>query len=166
MNHSAALRLVLIVLLLPTLGWKVAADKRPTFSSKDVVVRFFEHHRFDVDVTTQMILTDLPLIYATVGGCRMLVAEAAPDGSNHEAIRELARPMDHLFIVERGKVHREQSTWQIVTQAWWSRYLHKLGMASHELPLIAVAATPSCNAEQLPWAELNNPALLERGHHD
>ena len=164
MRHSAALRLVLIVLLLPTLGWKVAADKRPTFSSKDVMVRFFEHHRFDVDVTTKMILTDLPLIYATAGGCRMLVAEAAPDGSNHEAIRELARTMDHLFIVERGKVHREQSTWQTVTQAS-SRYLHKLGMATHELPLIAVAATTSCNAEQLPWAELNNPALLERGLH-
>jgi hypothetical protein len=161
-NHSAALRLVLIMLLLPTLGWKVAADRKPTFTSKDLIVNFLKHHKFEVNVTKQMILTDLPLIIATTGGCRMLVAEAAPDGWNREAIRELAGTIDKLFIVERGKVRRQQSAWQTVTHAWWSRYFHKLRMDGHEMPLIAVAATASCNAEQLPWAELNNPAVLEK----
>ena len=82
MNYSTGLRLVLIMLLLPTLGWKAAADRKPTFTSKDVMVTFLKHHKFDVDVTKQMILTDLPLMYATAGGCRMLIAEAAPDGWN------------------------------------------------------------------------------------
>ena len=83
-----------------------------------------------------------------------------------EAIRELAKTMDQLFIVERGKIHRRQSAWRTVTHAWWLRYLHKLGIARHEMPLIAVAATSSCNAEQLPWAELNNPALPDSRPHD
>lgn len=154
------------MLLLLTLGWKVAADRKPTFTSKDVMVKFLTHHKFDVDVTKQMILTDLPLIYATAGGCRMLIAEAAPDGWNREAIRELARTMDQLFIVEHGKIYRQQSTWLTVTQHWWSKYLRKLGLGSDQLPMIAVAATASCNAEQLPWAELNNPVLLEKGPHN
>ena len=96
----------------------------------------------------------------------MLVVEAAPDGSNREAIHELAKTMDQFFIVDRGKTYGEQSSWEMVAQSWWSRFLHKLGMTRHKLPLIAIAATASCNAEQLPWSDLDNSSLLEKRLHN
>jgi hypothetical protein len=148
-------------MLLPlTLGWKVAADRKPTYTTKDIVVEFLKRHNFDIVVTDQMILNDLPLIHASAGTCRMFVVEVAPGGWNREAIRDLGKTMDRLFTVNHGKISTEQSTSLTVTKYWWSKYIHKLGIGGDIIPQIAVGATISCNAEQLPWDELNNPVLL------
>lgn len=118
------------------------------------MVEFLTRQKFDVVVTDRMILSDLPLIHATAGTCRMLVAEASPDGWNNLVIRDVAKGMDQLFLVYRNKIYSEQPTWLTITTYWWSRYLRKMGLVGHAMPLFAVAATAACDAKQLPWAEL------------
>lgn len=79
-SYTPIVRWLLIMLLPLTLGWKFAADRKPNYTPKDLIVEFLIRHNFDAVATDQMILTDLPLIYASAGACRMFVAEAAPDG--------------------------------------------------------------------------------------
>jgi len=153
-SYSLGLKWIFIALIPITLGWKVAADFKPARPSREIVEEFLTRQRFDVVVTDRMILSDLPLIRATAGTCRMLVAEASPDGWNDAIIRDVAGAMNQLFLVYHGRIYKPQSRWLTVTEYWLSRYLRRLGLAPQRLPLIAVAATESCNAEQLPWSEL------------
>jgi hypothetical protein len=92
---------------------------------------------------------------------------AGPGQSGEGACRfyycgDLVKTMDHVFIVYRGMIYTQQPTWLTVTHHWWSKYLRKLGLAGHEMPVIAVAATASCNAERLPWAEFRASNVPQR----
>ena len=92
-------------------------------------------------------------MHASAGACRLVIAEESADGWNSEIIRDVAKSMDRLFIVYRGSIYFQRPGWLTLTHYWWSKYLHKLGLAAHEMPVIAVAQTASCSAERLPWAE-------------
>jgi hypothetical protein len=83
----------------------------------------------------------------------MDIAEASPDGWNRDIIRDLAKT-NQPFFVFRGEVYTEQPTWLTVTHSLFSKHLHTLGIAGQQTPVLAVAATPACSADQLPWAEL------------
>jgi hypothetical protein len=117
------------------------------------MVAFLTHHQFEVRVTTQMNWNSFPLMHASAGACRLVIAEESADGWNADIIRDLAKTMDRQFMVYRGTIHFRPPGWLTLTHYWWSRYLHKLGLAAPEMPVIAVAETASCNAEQLPWTE-------------
>jgi hypothetical protein len=158
---SRALRWSLVLLIPLTLGWKVVAAQRAPYQLKDRMIVFLTRHHLQVEVTDRMIVSDMPLINATAGTCRMQIVEASPDGSNRDVIRDLAKASDELFVVFRGEIYREQPTWLTVSHALWSRYLRQLGFSSSAMPIIAVAATTSCNARRLPWAELTDFHSLE-----
>jgi hypothetical protein len=161
-RRLSALRWLIILLVPLTLGWKLAAAQRTPYPSKDRLIEFLVRHEFKVVVTNRMIVSDLPLIHATAGTCRLDVVEASPDGWNRDVIRDLAKKSDQLFIVFRGEVYAEQPTWMTVTHYLWTMHLRKLGLVRREMPVIAVAATASCNAKQLPWAELRDSGILDR----
>lgn len=147
----------LLVLLIPlTFSWKLMAKPPASHEMQGKVIRFLTVHGFGV--TEQSRLDGLSIVRATRDDCRIVVAEASPDGSTRDLMRYVAATMDQFFVVFRGDIYDEQPTWLTVTQDWWTRYLHKLGLSAAEAPPIMVAATRSCAAEQLPWAEVSAPA--------
>ena len=76
-------------MLLLTIGWKIAIQPDDQTYLKEDLIKFFERNHFNVVVTDEM-MNDTPIVRATTGSCRLLVARLTPDGSNRDLIRHLA----------------------------------------------------------------------------
>ena len=139
-------------MLLLTIGWKIAIQPDDPNYLKEDLIKFFERNHFDV--VTDEIVNDTPIIRATTASCHLQVARLTPDGSNRDLIRHLAAGTDRSFVVFRGTVYTQQPILWTVGDHLWSRFLRELGLVRHITPVIAVAVNSSCNAERLPWGEL------------
>src|SRR5262245_11378173 len=95
-----------------------------------------------------------PTIYATAPECRMLIAQSPVLGWDRDILNRYATPTDRIFVVFRGKMYADQPTWLTVSDYLWSRLRRQLGLTVRTTPLLAVIATRSCDAEQLPWDQL------------
>ena len=154
MNSSVAFRWSIAVVLLLTVGWKVAIQPDDPNYLKEDLVKFFERNHFSVVVTDEMV-NYTPIIRASTPSCDLQIARLTPDGSNQNLIRHFAKGADRSFVVFRGAVYRQQPIVWTVLYYVWSRFLRELGLIRHITPVIAVAVTtPSCDAERLPWDEL------------
>jgi hypothetical protein len=144
-----------LIFLIPlTFTWKLVAEHPAFYEMQGNIAQFLVIHGFNV--TEQTLVESVPIMRATKADCSMIVAEASPDGSTRDLMRHVAATLDQHFVVFRGKIYDEQPIWLTVTEDWWTRYLRKVGMSQQfEVPPIMVAATGSCAAEQLPWAELS-----------
>lgn len=155
MSSSRAFRLCIAATLFLAIGWKIAIPfENPNYLKEDLV-RFLERNRFDVVVTDE-IATDTPIIRATRASCQLQVAKLTPDGSNRNLIRHFATGMDRSFVVLRGEVYAAQPIAWTVLHYLWSRLLRELGLIRQITPVLDVAESSSCNAELLPWAELQD----------
>lgn len=147
-----------LILALPlTLGSKllVRPDLRAP-SEKDVqqkVARFLGQQHFTVALSDQLGEGRI-MIRAGAGACRMLVASSNPIAWDRDAIASNATVGDHVFVVFRGRTYKDQPTWLTVPYFLWSRLQRELGLRANTAPLLAVIATPSCDAERLPWSQL------------
>jgi len=139
--------------LLLTIGWKIAIQPDDPNYLKEDLIKFFERNHFNVVVTDEMV-NDTPIIRATTASCHLQVARLTPDGSNRDLIRHLVAGTDRSFVVLRGTVYTQQPIVWTVLHHLWSRFLRELGLVRHITPVIAVAVNSSCNAERLPWGEL------------
>lgn len=157
MNFSSAFRWSIAVLALLAIAWKVTVPVDDQSHVKEDLVGFFERNRFTVVVTDEVI-NYTPIIRAAAASCQLQAARLTPDGSNRNLIRSLASGTDRSFIVFRGAVYSEQPVFWTVLDHLWSRFLRELGLIRHISPVINVAETSSCNAELLPWGELDGPA--------
>ena len=149
-----------LILLLPiTLGLKLAArpgvnlselnDKQVQFR----VAEFLFRQHFTV-VSSEKIEEGRPIIQASAGACRMVVAKSPAIGSDRDVIRRLATATDRVFAVYRGKVYADQPTWLTVSDYLWARLQRELGLNAQATPVLAVIAGLNCGAEQLSWNEL------------
>jgi hypothetical protein len=144
----------LLILLIPlTLAWKLVGRPPALHEMQGKIVRFLMIH--NLAVTDQTLVDGVPIVHATRGDCHIIVAEGSPDGSMRDVMRHFAAEMDRSFVVFRGNLYDEQPTLLTVTQDWSARFLRRLGIFQAESPPIMVAATPSCEAERMPWAELS-----------
>jgi hypothetical protein len=168
-NSSSAFRWSIGGVLLLTIGWKIAIQPDDPNYLKEDFINFFERNHFNVVATDEMV-NDTPIIRATSASCNLLVARLTPDGSNRDLIRHLAAGTDRSFVVFRGTVYTQQPILGTVLDYLWSRFLRELGLARHITSVIAVAVNSSCNAERLPWDELQGlqgrPALNVIEHHE
>jgi hypothetical protein len=157
-NCSRVLKWFLIVALPLTLGSKLIV--RPDLgapSGKDVqqqVAKFLGQQRFTVALSDQLGEGQV-MIRAGAGACRILVANSSPIAWDSAAIRRNATAADRVFVVFRGRTYEDQPTWLTVPYFLWSRVRRELGLPAHTAPLLAVIASPSCDAERLPWGELS-----------
>ena len=154
MSYSPALRWFIALLLPLTLAWKLTVGLDDTSELKNKIVEFLVQHQFDVAVTEE-IVEGMPTIHATREACRMLISKTSPYGWRRHMISELATATDRIFIVFRGKVYTEQPTWLTLVTHLWSRFLREMGFVRNTTPVIAVVATAPCDAERVPWDELN-----------
>lgn len=145
----------LLILLIPlTFTWKiVATGHQDSNELQGNISRFLRSYNFQV--TEQTPVDGVPVIRAVKDDCSMIVADVSPDGTARYVMRQLASTMDRSFVVYGGNIYDEQPTWVTVTEDWWTRYLRKLGINRSRASSIMVAATRSCGAERLPWAELS-----------
>ena len=148
-----------VLLLLPlTLGWKLAVGPGSSneLKEKDAqveVAEFLVRQHFSVAVSDK-IEEGQPVIRATSGVCRILVAKSPAMGWDRDLMRRNTTAADRVFVVFRGKVYAEQPTWLTVLDSLRARFWRELGLKSQPALVFAVIATTSCEAERLPWNEL------------
>ncbi len=140
-------------MLLVALGWKIAIQPDDPNYLKEDLIKFLERNHFSVVVTDEMV-NYTPIIRATTASCHLQIARLTPDGSNRDLIRHIAAGTDRSFVVFRGAVYAQQPVLLTVLNYLWSRFLRELGLIRHIAPVITVAVNSSCNAERLPWGEL------------
>ena len=141
-------------MLLVAFGWKIAIQPDDPNYLKEDLIKFLERNQFNVVVTDEVV-NDMPIIRATTASCRLQIGRLTPDGSNRNLIRHIAAGTDRSFVVFRGTVYAQQPVLWTVLNYLWSRFLRELGLIRHITPVINVAANSSCNAERLPWGELD-----------
>ena len=159
MSFSPALKWLVLILLVLTFGWKVALrhhdselEKRePEANGKSPSSLFANTLQHVSEKTT----TELPVIRATAGACRMLVIESSYDGSDRDRImRRYVSATDTVFVVFGGRTYADQPTLQTVSDYMWARFQRQLGLRAEATPVLFVIAKKSCEAERLPWHEL------------
>jgi hypothetical protein len=137
--------------LLPlTLAWKAAIGHDDPNELANEIVKFLSNQAFDV-VLTERTVDSMPIVRATSGSCRVLVAKVEPDGSNQNLVRDLVTATDRLFIVFGGRVYTQQPVLLTVANYLWSRSLREVGLMRRITPVFAAVASASCDIEQLPW---------------
>jgi hypothetical protein len=140
-------------MLLVALGWKIAIQPDDPNYLKEDLIKFLERNHFSVVVTDEMV-NYTPIIRATTASCHLQIGRLTPDGSNRDLIRHIAAGTDRSFVVFRGAVYAQLPVLLTVLNYLWSRFLRELGLIRHIAPVITVAVNSSCNAERLPWGEL------------
>jgi hypothetical protein len=148
-----------VLLLLPlTLGWKLAVRPGDSGELKEnetqlKIAEFLVRQRFAV-AAPEKVQEGQPVIRATAGPCRLLVAKSPSMGWDRDLIRRYATAADRVFVVFAGRTYAEQPTWLTVSDFLWARFRRELGMNAQPTPVLAVIATTACAAERLPWKEL------------
>jgi len=143
---------VLLVLVALTLELKWAATvSEPNVKDTQLsVAEFLARQHFAVSVPEKEGWTT---IRATTPVCRMLVTNSPVLGWDRDVVARAATAGDRVFVVYRGKVYAERPSWLIVSYLW-SRFLRELGLKVQSTSVLAVIATTGCNAERLPWDQL------------
>lgn len=151
MSFSPALKLLLAVLLPLTLFWKLTVKADNTDHPEDDVIAFLARQGFH-DVVTE----DLNFhgIRAVNGTCHMRIIMPSYYGADRDVIRDLVAPDETLTFVHEGRVYREQPILLTASAAIWARALGKMGLAGRHMPVLAVVAQRQCEADRLPWDQL------------
>jgi hypothetical protein len=152
-------------LLVITLGWKLAVhhDNFQEIQEKDVVVQnkiasFLVREHFTAVVIPLDTTTQMPMVQAAAGACRMLVTKASSDGADRDWIRTYSNATDLVFVVFSGRIYAEQPTLLTVLDHLWAMFQQQLGLEAEASPVFYVIATRNCDAERLPWVELGHPS--------
>lgn len=161
MSCSRALKWGVAPLLVLTLGWKWVVSSRVPASSEPEeqiaahrIAEFLERNYFHV-VENREVVFGMQLIEATAGACRLRVAVSASRGWHRDVIKKYTKSTDHTFVDFGGMIYAEQPMWRTIPDFLWWQVMRKLGFESHPTPVITVMADPNCDAERLPWSQLN-----------
>jgi hypothetical protein len=161
-SSSRVFRLSIIVLLLLTVGWKFAIKPDEQSYLKEDIVKFFERHGFNA-VVTEEIVNYTPIIRVATASCDLQISRLSPDGSNRDLLQHLMGA-GRSFVVFRGRVYTQQPIFWTMLNYLGSRFLRELGLIKHITLVIAVAANTSCDAEKLPWDELQGVASGKKAY--
>ena len=153
MNSSSTFKWMLAIALVLSVAWKAAIRSGVENDDKEHLVDFLKRNHFEVSPAEQ-IVNDVSMIRAQTASCSLKIVQLAPNGSNRDLFRSLAAGADRAFVVFRGKVYAQQPILWTVLDDFWVRHLRELGVTTHSTPVIAVAATSSCDAERIPWNKL------------
>jgi hypothetical protein len=154
-NFSPAFKWLVAFLLCMTLVWKVRPTDDDFTSYSRRVVQFLEDHEFDVTLGEQN-LDGMPIIRAARGSCKLVVAKSSSYGWNGDIIRDLRTGSDRLLFVFRGRVYEQQPMLRTIFSHLWSRSLVQVGLLPHEVPVLALVVSESCQLGDLTWSEVKD----------
>jgi len=151
-NYSPAFKWLIALLLPLTLFFKfaVGADHPGEFTVR--IANFLSERGFE-KLTIEEVTSGLQMVRAENGKCRIRVVDMSGQGWTRQLIDNLRDKDDRVFFVFRGAIYERAPTWLTAADDLYFRALQKLGLA-HAALLIGVAASPVCNADQLPWKEV------------
>ncbi|MGY3604049.1 MULTISPECIES: hypothetical protein [unclassified Bradyrhizobium] len=156
MNFSNVFKGTLGAALALAIGWKIVLPPDYQGHLKEDLIEFLEREHFNVAATSE---TGTLIIRATAASCEMHVAKLTPDGSNANLIRHLTAGAQRSFVVFRGEMYTQQPVFWTVLDYIWSRSLRELRLTRTVSPVISVTENTFCNAERLPWGELQRPTI-------
>lgn len=160
MNYSHTFKWAIAVLILLTIGWKMAIPPDDASNLDGDLIAFFKRNNFSITLADRIVnpdigTTDVPIIQANRDSCTLLVAALIFDGSNRQLIESRLAGADRRFVVFRGEIYTEQPIFLAVTNYLWSRFLTELGLGRRQSPALAIGSDASCNADLLPWTDLH-----------
>jgi hypothetical protein len=168
-KFSPVLSSSVLVLLVLTLGWKLAVrpDSSNELEKKEIdrqrkIADFLVRQHFTT-VVPEKTTSELLMIRATAGACRILVIKTSFDGSDGERISRYASARDTVFVVFGGRIYAEQPTFLSVSDELWARFQRQLGLKAEATPVLVVIATKGCEAGQLPWHQLSDQKRASAG---
>jgi hypothetical protein len=150
-SFSPALKLLLAVFLPLTLFWKLTVKADNSDHPEDDVVAFLARQGFHEIVTEDLHFRG---IQAVNGACHMRIIMPSYYGADRDIIRDLVAADETLMFVHDGRVYREQPILLKVPAEIWRRALRKMGLAGRQMPVLAVVAQRQCEADRLPWDQL------------
>jgi hypothetical protein len=151
MMQSSVLKWFIVLVLIPTIGWKVALQPENLGEVQDAVIEFLKAQKFEVRTTGESI-EDMPVIEARSEACHLRVARVSPLGHEAELVRRASATNDRIFYVFRGVEYREQPVRRTLANYFWFRFLRELGLVKRIPPVFAVMT--SCRSGQIPWGEM------------
>jgi hypothetical protein len=156
-SFSPALKLLLAVLLLLTLLWKLVVKADNNDQLEDRLMTFLARQGFHAaeteDITSQGISV-VRGIRAVNGTCSMRIMMPSYNGADRDIMRDLVTADDSLIYVHHGRVYQEQPVLLTISAELWGRALRKMGGTDRHTPVLAVVAQRQCDADRLPWDEL------------
>ena len=147
-----SIRAFLVLFLFVTIGWKLSVRPIELNNRRDVIAAFLERNRLKIPATQPEILQIPIAVAAHSTACKYLIGVTSPYGFNIEFFQHRASVEDRMFFVFRGRVYDHQPVLLTSITYLVYRFLHDLGLSSGIPPVLAVLS--SCDAEQLPWSEL------------
>jgi hypothetical protein len=150
-SFSPALKLLLAVFLPLTLFWKLTVKADNADRPEQDVVSFLARQGFHEIVIEGLNFRE---IQAVNGTCHIRIMMPSYYGADRDVIRNLVSADHTLIFVHRGSVYQEQPILLTVSAELWTRALRKMGLADRRTPVLAVIAQRQCDAERLPWEEL------------
>ena len=151
MSFSPALKLLLAVFLPLTLFWKLTVKVDNSDHPEDDVIAFLARQGFHEVVTEDL---NFRGIRAVNGTCHMRIIMPSYYGAHRDIIRDLITADETLMFVHEGRVYREQPILLTVSAELWARALRKMGLAGRHMSVLAVVAQRQCEADRLPWDQL------------
>jgi hypothetical protein len=149
---SSVFRWLIVLVLIPTMTWKIVLQPENLGETHEAVVRFLKGEKFDVHMTDESI-EDMPVIEARNETCRLRIARVSPFGHEAELVRRVSTAGDQIFYVFLGVEYQEQPVRRTLVSYFWFRFLRELGWVSRIPPVFAVMT--SCENEQIPWADMD-----------
>jgi hypothetical protein len=159
-------KLILCGLLVLTLSLKVAVGRSPFVAGQDEMVRtyianFLGRHGFQPD---RVITIQNPIgASGRSGGCQLLITEVAYQGWERDLFRRMVSEEEQFFFFFRGHRYQDQPVWLTRLSGYWNSFFRKLGFNTPVEPVLAIAASPPCDLNAMPWQELaDHVAALRR----
>lgn len=140
-----------MLVLIPTMTWKIVLQPENLGETREAVVEFLKDQKFDVRMTDESI-EDMPVIEARNETCHLRIARVSPFGHEAELVRRASMASDRILYVFRGVEYQEPPVRRMLANYFWFRSLRELGLVSRVPPVFAVMTT--CGIGQIPWAEM------------
>lgn len=148
---SSALKWSIVLVLVPTMAWKIVLQPENLGETHEAVVKFLNGQKFDVRMTGESI-ENMPVIEARNETCHLRIARVSPFGHEAQLVRRASTASDRIFYVFRGVEYQEQPVRRTLANYFWFRFLREIGWVSRIPPVFAVMT--SCGNKQIPWAEM------------
>lgn len=95
------------------------------------------------------------LVYARRGSCRLMAGDYTPYGTFADVFEARARRIGPLRFVYRGVSHDRAPKLVPLLDFYLWREWRRIGLAAPRHPILAVAASPGCEAARLDWTRLS-----------
>ena len=159
MNYSFGFRLVVVILVPLTIGWKIVVPSHVEREMNGTLISFLTHNNFEIIahdelVDDDVLTTEVPLIQARRRQCDIWIAKLNSDGTNRQLIASHFSNVPLQFVVYEGAIYKEQRVYRTSATFVLSRVLAQVGLIMKATPSIVVYSSAYCDAENFPWTEL------------